>query len=1275
MRSPEIIGDKTNPSRSRRSLAATLPLKRIGSILSLGLLMIAPVAAGASQPMAIWPAVFQSLNELPGGPDATWDLRRSGALSGDSGEARQVPLPFSFRVPGSVDLFSAVNIGSKGYVTFGTHGNDSNASRTAAESLLQTVGSRNLIAAWWGNHFCDPTRGIKTKVLGSAPARAFVIEWDGCSKLVGTAGSGAVFQVQLWLMEGSHAVQVKYGSLTADGGPGWESLSWGIKADAGPGFMGLGRDGELAVCNPKVAAGGLPVCGPQHFPESSVLQYGLTPGIDLAGRVERTSLTMLSSSIQLGVATTLLNVGDVVAAGVGFELSLVEVLGPGPGPGSGAEVTVFSHPGTESVQSASALVIENLVVAPRPANGAYWLCASIDPGADLLEQDRSNNVVCARESVTIGPDLIVSSITAPLDGEPGGTVSVPFSIENIGTSDAGAFNYRLLLKRSAEDAGVTLLTGRIDGGLAAGATLDRTESPKLPAIIREDNYFFEVWLDVDREVDESNRSNNSGISATGMINRRPELKITRPIGNLSLVDGCYFGEALTATFEICNEGSAKAVNFHPSVIMGNGFQVAVLEDVPAASFPQFCGVPETKNHTACEPIAGRSASCAAEFCRLECSTDADCGSTGMRCSEDAALSASLGREAKGCMNHLAPGDAAPSERCKTFSISGRIPVEDRYGIPHTEGTKRFHVVDGGWHSLSQHDEDSIIVAEVLCKPALLDLAVAGIDAPTTVVAGKAAAISHAIQNLGFINPGPDGSAGGQRESFTYRFYLSLTQDLGTHQIPVAVQATGGEGVKEIGRRETIQGTDVVMIPPDVQPGRYHLSLMLDPENELVEETKSNNVAVFSQMITVEPKALQILTKELPRANLGAQYSHTFVASLGTGSYSWSAENLPPGMSMNEQGLFHGRPAALGSFVFTVRVQAADEVSERLIALQVLPGQSTLEVATETLPIAAKGARYGSWYDRAAERYEEGVRLAASGGQPPYRWSLDPSSPESRLPAGLEGPDIDGVIRGQATLRSESGRFSVLVEDALGNVARRWLEIVVVDARSLLVSSQGLPLATSGMDYHGCALAQGGDGVYQWSVEPASLPRGLTTAVSGSGVCLEGVPTECGSFTVRLQVRDGAGESAAAALRLEVECGFIQLSARSVRPVSRGEEIEFRLLATPSESPTFSLFQGQLPGGLSLSADGMISGTVSGDAAFGSYDLIIELRDVQGRRSLSAMTMNVNVEPSALKVVKTKETTGCSSAGGSSGSGAALWLVVLCLVAKRITVPRKRIHDV
>jgi hypothetical protein len=167
---------------------------------------------------------------------------------------------------------------------------------------------------------------------------------------------------------------------------------------------------------------------------------------------------------------------------------------------------------------------------------------------------------------------------------------------------------------------------------------------------------------------------------------------------------------------------------------------------------------------------------------------------------------------------------------------------------------------------------------------------------------------------------------------------------------------------------------------------------------------------------------------LPGGSAGSSYSQTLAASGGTLPYTWSVSGtLPPGLSLNAStGVLSGSPSASGSFTFTVQVADSNHsTASKQFAIMIAPSGQPLSITTGTLPGATQGTAYSQ-------------TLTASGGKPPYTWSITTGA----LPTSLTLNSSSGVISGTPTTTG-AFTFNVHISDSASATADKQSTIVVV----------------------------------------------------------------------------------------------------------------------------------------------------------------------------------------------------------------------------------------
>jgi hypothetical protein len=249
-------------------------------------------------------------------------------------------------------------------------------------------------------------------------------------------------------------------------------------------------------------------------------------------------------------------------------------------------------------------------------------------------------------------------------------------------------------------------------------------------------------------------------------------------------------------------------------------------------------------------------------------------------------------------------------------------------------------------------------------------------------------------------------------------------------------------------------------------------------------------------------------------------------------------------------VIRGVPSAAGTYAFRLRV--SDSSQARAEALLNFVVGVPLVISSAQLPQGELAVDYGTL-------------LAATGGQPPYRWALA----EGSLPPGLSLNENSGQMSGRP---SEAGEFSfsARLTDAAGTIARRAFRLRVSGPPLQMSNAPRLPDAVAGESYSHTLTATGGQMPYQWSLAKGRLPRGLTLDARTGAV--QGIPSEEGRFPLQVQLRAASGATALRPVELVVE------AAHSGRIVWQGQLESNRVLTIQDgRYPSAGSLTGALPG--------------------------------------------------------------------------------------------------
>ncbi len=363
------------------------------------------------------------------------------------------------------------------------------------------------------------------------------------------------------------------------------------------------------------------------------------------------------------------------------------------------------------------------------------------------------------------------------------------------------------------------------------------------------------------------------------------------------------------------------------------------------------------------------------------------------------------------------------------------------------------------------------------------------------------------------------------------------------------------------------------------PGTY--TFLVDA----ADATNSANVGVKSFVLTVTP--ISITTSSLPYGDVGTPYSTTLTATGGTSSLTWTltfgqGTLLPPGLTLSPAGLISGMPTSAGAY--TITVQASD--SSGNIAIRGF----TIDVYQSgppplNLPV---GPNFGPNFLGGLT-----IALQATGGQPPYVYSLTPAATPIAGMRVITGQPLPTFFSTAATggyigVITTPGTYStsLRVTDALNNIYDRAITITV-SPLNFLISDGNLPSPSVGSPYSFTFPPSGGSGNYSWTA--AQLPPGIT--INGATGTISGTPTAAGTFSAQITLTDISNSNQLTG-GFNITVNPFAITTSGELPSGTIGTAYSQTLSAPScgSGCTWTLISGGLPGGLSLSSTGVISGT-------------------------------------------------------------------------------------
>ncbi len=275
------------------------------------------------------------------------------------------------------------------------------------------------------------------------------------------------------------------------------------------------------------------------------------------------------------------------------------------------------------------------------------------------------------------------------------------------------------------------------------------------------------------------------------------------------------------------------------------------------------------------------------------------------------------------------------------------------------------------------------------------------------------------------------------------------------------------------------------------------------------QTPTHATTTANLSIIISAPTLNVTTTGLPVGVINAAYTGAMLqASGGVQPYTWTLTSgaLPAGLTLNAStGAITGTPTAFGTSNFTVTATDSETPTVQTASANLsisINSSAPLGITTSGLP----GGVVNTSYSNAV--------LQASGGTPPYTWSISAGT----LPTGLTLNTSTGAITGTPTATGTTS-FTVKVTDSTQpTVLTQTANLSITINSALTITTTSVLNGSVGNQYNAAVNAAGGLQPYSWSITSGSLPPGLNFN-NNNTLSISGQPTTTGTYTFSLQVTD------------------------------------------------------------------------------------------------------------------------------------------------------------
>lgn len=419
----------------------------------------------------------------------------------------------------------------------------------------------------------------------------------------------------------------------------------------------------------------------------------------------------------------------------------------------------------------------------------------------------------------------------------------------------------------------------------------------------------------------------------------------------------------------------------------------------------------------------------------------------------------------------------------------------------------------------------------------------------------------------------------------------------------------------------------------------------------------------SYSVTIAAPTISVTNAPGP-AVIGTPYSFTLTGAGGTAPYSYLLDGgttLPAGLVLASNGTISGTPTALGLKNFTVRITDSSTPTPFFSAANL-----SINVQNVLPPVAgavSATVAHGS--------SNNPITLSLSGGT---ATSVAVASAAAHGTATASGTSIT-----YTPTASYSGpdSFTYTATNAGGTSAPATVTLTVSPA-TIIYAPSSPAAGTVGLAYsQSLAGASGGTSPYSYSITSGSLPPGITLASNGT---LSGTASANGTFNFTVRATDsstgtGPFNATSGTLALTIAAATLSYAPANPPAATVGAAYSQSLAnASGGVAPyTYTIASGSLPPGITLSANGTLSGTPS---AGGSFNFTVTVTDSSGGSGpVSATSGPVLLTVNAPTITLTPPTLPAASAGvvynqnltAAGGSGTYTYAVTAGTLPAGITL--------
>lgn len=352
---------------------------------------------------------------------------------------------------------------------------------------------------------------------------------------------------------------------------------------------------------------------------------------------------------------------------------------------------------------------------------------------------------------------------------------------------------------------------------------------------------------------------------------------------------------------------------------------------------------------------------------------------------------------------------------------------------------------------------------------------------------------------------------------------------------------------------------------------------------------------FRVLVLEKPAGPPIfVTTNLPGGTVGAPYGQTIVITNG-GTLSLVGGGLPAGLSLETNGWISGTPTTVESPQFIVRATNAVGFSNRTFQIVVAaPAAAPVFTSPNPLPSGVLGTPYQ--HQLLADNYPTNFGLASGA-----------------LPLGL-GIMSSGMITGTPQVAGTAS-FTLFASNMTGGATTNYS--LHVNGPPVFITTSPLPDGVLGVAY---AVQIDATDANSFNLYAGNLPAGLGLRSDGM---VTGTPVSVGTSNFTVSAINAYGW-ATRDFALSVGAAPVFVTPSNL-PAGTAGVAYVAVQIEASGATAYSVVGGALPGGMNLSAAGLLDGT---PGAGGLFNFVVRATNVSGHaeRTFNLGVVSANTNP-------------------------------------------------